>query len=110
TAMLFVAAMLPVVAAAQTASFDAPMDFGVGTNPNSLAVGDFNGDGKADLAIANFASNNISVMLGNGDGSFQAAQSFPAGVNPAFIGIADLNGDGKPDLMAPNYGSANVSI
>src|SRR6185436_7311523 len=96
--------------AAQTASFDAPMDFGVGTNPNSLAVGDFNGDGKADVAVANFASSNISVLLGNGDGSLRPALSYTAGAKPHFVGVGDLNGDGKPDLMAPNYGSANVSI
>jgi hypothetical protein len=41
-----------------------------GMNPVSVAVGDFNGDGKADLAVANRTGNNVSVLLGNGDGTF----------------------------------------
>ena len=44
-----------------------------------MAVGDFNGDGKADLAVANCLSNNVSVLLGNGDGTFQAAVNYGAG-------------------------------
>src|SRR5204863_6341917 len=44
-----------------------------GTNPNSVAVGDFNGDGKQDLATANFASNDVTIMLGDGSGNFNAA-------------------------------------
>jgi hypothetical protein len=42
-------------------------------------MGDFNGDGHLDLAVANQGSNNVSLLLGNGDGTFQAAQNFPAG-------------------------------
>ena len=44
-----------------------------------MAVGDFNGDGKADLAVANHGSNNVSVLLGNGDGTFQAAVNYGGG-------------------------------
>ena len=45
--------------------------FRTGDGPDSVAVGDFNGDGKADLAVANAASDNVSVLLGKGDGTFQ---------------------------------------
>ncbi|MCL1468838.1 DUF4347 domain-containing protein, partial [Argonema galeatum] len=55
------------------ASFATPSNFGVGTNPFSVTVGDFNGDGKTDIAAANFNSNNVSVLLGTGTGSFGAA-------------------------------------
>ena len=41
----------------------------------AVAVGDFNGDGKLDLAVANHGSNTVSVLLGNGDGTFQPAVS-----------------------------------
>ncbi len=50
---------------------------------NSVAVGDFNGDGKADLAVANYTSNNVSVLLGNGNGTFQAAVNYAAGSGPS---------------------------
>src|SRR5437588_9731442 len=66
-------------AVAQTVSFNARRDFAAGTAPNSVAVGDFNGDGKPDLAVANNGSNNVSVLLGNGDGTFQAATNFGVG-------------------------------
>jgi hypothetical protein len=62
--------------------FLAPLAFDVGSFPRSVAVGDFNGDGLPDLAVANEGSGTVSVLLGNGDGSFQAARSFFAGSFP----------------------------
>ena len=47
--------------------------FAVGASPESTAVGDFNGDGIPDLAVANESSNNVTVLLGNGSGGFTAA-------------------------------------
>ena len=58
-------------------TFRAPVNYATGSNPNSVAVGDFNGDGKLDLAVANSGSNNVSVLLGNGEGTFQAAVRDP---------------------------------
>ena len=52
-------------------NFSAATNFGAGTDPFSVAVGDFNGDGKQDLAVANDSSNNVSILLGDGDGQFQ---------------------------------------
>ncbi len=63
-----------------------------------VAVGDFNRDGIADLAVTNLNSNNISVLLGNGDGTFQAANEYFAVTNPLTIAVGDFNGDGNPDL------------
>jgi len=80
------------------------------TNPWSVAVGDFNGDGIADVAIANYGSNNVSVLLGNGDGTFRAAPTLAAGTNPWFVAVGDFNGDRVPDLAVANFGSDNVSI
>ena len=101
--LLFAAA-----AEAQGVSFIARRDFSVGRFPYSVAVGDFNGDGKPDLAVANYNSNNVSVLLGNGDGSFQAAQDFGAGSNPYSVAVGDFNGDDKPDLAVAN--GRNVSV
>jgi uncharacterized protein (DUF2141 family) len=50
-----------------------------GTNPSSVAIGDLNGDGRLDLAVANAGSNTVSVLLGNGDGSFQAQTQYATG-------------------------------
>jgi hypothetical protein len=63
-------------------TFQAARNFGVGSYPLSVAVGDFNGDGVPDLAVANASSNNVSVLLGNGDGTFQAARNFGVGSDP----------------------------
>ena len=102
--------LLAAAAEAQGVSFIARRDFGAADNPTSVAVGDFNGDGTPDLAVANAASNNVSVLLGNGDGSFQPAQNFGAGRNPESVAVGDFNGDGRPDLAVANDGSNNVSV
>ena len=65
--------------------------------PNALAIGDFNGDGKADLALASSWENRVAVFLGNGDGTFQAAANYPATAANAIV-VGDFNGDGKADL------------
>jgi hypothetical protein len=71
---------------------------GTGGNPLSVVVGDFNGDGNLDLAVADFTTQQVSVLLGNGDGTFQTVKAYPTGANPSSIVIADFNGDGKLDL------------
>src|ERR1700738_3703704 len=75
-------ALFTAVAEAQSVSFIARPDFAAGIFRVSVAVGDFNGHGAIDLAVANTPSNSVSVLLGNGDGSFQAARSFGAGSAP----------------------------
>jgi hypothetical protein len=74
-----------------------------GNSPVSIAVGDFNGDGILDLAVANNDSNSVTVLLGNGDGTFTATATSPAtGQNPFSIAVGDFNGDGIPDLAVVN--------
>ena len=77
-----------------------------------MAVGDFNGDGVPDLAVANSSSNNVSVLLGNGDGTFQAAVDFGAAGGPLLFSVAvgDFNGDGMPDLAVASGGGVSVLI
>ncbi|MBI2266483.1 MAG: VCBS repeat-containing protein [Armatimonadetes bacterium] len=82
----------------------------VGTTPISVAVGDLNGDGKPDLVFANWGSNNVSVLLGNGDGTFQPRFDYGTGPDPWSLAIGDLNGDGKLDLATANYGPGTVSV
>ncbi|MGA2001938.1 MAG: FG-GAP-like repeat-containing protein [Terriglobales bacterium] len=81
-----------------------------GYEPDALAVGDVNGDGKPDLVVGNFCdsacdvSGVVGVLLGNGDGTFQAPVSYSSGgwdINSVAIG--DVNGDGKPDIVVANF-------
>ena len=90
----------------------APTSFAVGDNsdPVSVAVGDFNGDGKQDLAVANYSSDNVSILLGDGTGHFSGATNFAVGDSPYSVAVGDFNGDGKQDLAIANTFSANVSI
>ena len=81
-------------------SFASPMSYAVGSNPYDGALGDFNGDGKPDLAVANNSTSNISVLLGNGDGTFGVKTDYDVG-QPAYgVVITDLNSDGNLDIVA----------
>jgi hypothetical protein len=73
-------------------------------------VGDFNRDGNLDLAVTNDGSNNVSVLLGNGNGGFGTATNFPADMNPDSVAVGDFNRDGNLDLAIANFGSRNVSV
>ncbi len=86
------------------------VNYDTGDRPYSVAIGDLNGDGDPDLAVANRESDNVSVLLGNGDGSFQSAVNYGAGDEPFSVAIGDLNGDGDPDLAVVNRESDNVSV
>jgi hypothetical protein len=88
--------------------FGASTIFATGHRPFSVAVGDLNGDGKADLAVANQEDNNVSVLLGDGTGSFGLAKNFAAGSLPYSVGIGDFNGDGKADLVTANFGEFSL--
>jgi hypothetical protein len=90
-------------------TFQAPRSFPAGSEPTSVAVGDFNGDGTLDLAVTNFiqTSDTVSVLLGNGDGTFQVAQSYAVGIQPESVAVGDFNGDGIPDLAVANRGTPN---
>jgi len=79
-----------------------PSSFGAGFSAFSVATGDFNRDGKLDLAVVNSGGNNVSVLLGNGDGTFQSHVDYPTGTQPSSVAIGDFNGDGKLDLAVAN--------
>jgi hypothetical protein len=79
---------------------------------SSVAVGDFDGDGKLDLVETNPTpgNGNLSLLLGNGDGTFQPATNYAVGTTPEAVAVADLNGDGKPDVIVANRNSGNISV
>jgi hypothetical protein len=90
--------------------FNGPRDYVVGSYPDSVVVGDFNGDGLPDVAVANQYSASISVLLGNSDGTFQTAVPYTVGNGPTSLQVGDLNGDGKPDLVVLNSQDNTISV
>src|SRR5208282_3423101 len=79
------------------------------SNPYAIAVGDFNGDGKLDLAVANSGNGTVSVLLGNG--TFGADTTYSTGgTTPEAVAVGDFNKDGIPDLVVANEGSGTVGV
>jgi hypothetical protein len=90
-------------------TFRTPVDYQVGTQPNIVAVADFNGDGKPDLAVSSLQSDTVSILIGNGNGTFQPAQFFSTGFAASMV-VADFNGDGKPDIAVADPVDSKVSV
>lgn len=86
--------------------------YAVGTRPGTVAVADFNGDGKLDIVVANEQSANATVLLGDGNGGFTAAPGSPfsAGVDPNDLAVGDFNGDGHLDLAFANHETQHLSV
>jgi hypothetical protein len=100
---------------ATTVAFAAKQDFPTGDGPRSISVGDLNADGKLDLAVVNFNSNTVAVLLNTTDPgaatpNFSAIHDFPTGIKPVSVSEGDLNGDGKLDLALVNLISNSVSV
>ena len=85
-------------------------DFPTGTSPAAVIIADFNGDGKSDLAVANYADNTVSILLGIPGGTFAPQKSYVTGTSPTGLVTADFNRDGKLDLAVVNYQANTVSV
>ena len=81
-----------------------------GDGPETIAAGDFNRDGLADLVVANTETNNVSLLLNLGNGVFAAPQQLIVGSRPSGLAVADFNRDGWDDLAVTNYYSPLVSL
>ena len=92
------------------AGFAPAVDYQVGTQPYSVAIGNLSGDAIPDLAVANGLTNNISVLLGTGSGAFGAASNFPSGLSPRSVATGNFNGDSFTDLAVADFNSGQVSI
>src|SRR5205814_6067375 len=84
-------------------TFAPAANYGTGSQPYALAVGDFNRDGIKDLATANYNASNVSILLGTGTGSFGAATNYATGPSPNAITVGDFNNDGNQDLAVAGY-------
>lgn len=82
----------------------------VGAHPEGLTVGDFNEDGHLDVATVNSDSDDVSVLLGNGNGTFRSSYSFSVGTSPMFLATGDLNVDGTADLVVAETGADRVLV
>jgi hypothetical protein len=96
-------------------AFAPAVSYPVGDWPWSVAVGDFNRDGRQDLVTANQVTANqgyddVTVLLGNGDGTFAAARSYPAGDYPNSVAVGDFDGNGWQDLVTANIRSDDVTV
>jgi len=97
-------------AAAFGVTFKAAGNYVVGNHPVAIAAGDFKGDGRIDLAVANSGSKTVSVLFGNGDGTFGKAAEFEVGIVPSHIVVADVNGDGRADIAVIDARGARISV
>src|SRR5438094_397844 len=101
-----------IPAFSQSVSFLPRRDYTVGNDPRSAAFGDFNGDGRMDIVVANDAGNGtggaptLSVLLGDGRGAFTLSSTIPVDTLPYYIQSADFNGDGRPDLVIAHVDSS----
>ncbi|WP_161787148.1 FG-GAP repeat domain-containing protein, partial [Hymenobacter sp. IS2118] len=92
------------------ATFAPAVNYGAGTRPISVGVGDFNADGRPDLATANEDDNKVSVLLAQASGGFAAAVNYGVGTGPVSVAVGDFNADGRSDLAVANASSGNVSV
>jgi len=107
--MLICLTSFSITLTAAAREYRAAGNYAVGTHPVAVSVGDFNSDGKLDLAVANFGSKSVSVLLGKGDGTFQARQDFEVGVAPWSLVATDIDGDGQTDLVVVDRANSQLS-
>jgi hypothetical protein len=85
---------------------------GLESEPSSVAVSDFNNDGRSDVVVANYGTNNIGIFLGHGDGTFASMVPYSIGDNshPIAVTVGDLNNDNRSDIAVANFQTNNVYI
>jgi hypothetical protein len=95
-------------------TFQQGVEYRAGAAPDAVTIGDFNGDGHLDVAVANSADNggapSVSILLGNGDGTLRPAVNYAVAGGALSIAVGDFNGDGSADLAVGHISPNGVSI
>lgn len=99
-----------IIAPGTKVYFVAGQEYEVGDNPSSVFLGDLNGDTKTDIAVTNFSSNTITVMINDGFGLFPSGIMYDVGQWPSSVFGKDINMDNHLDLVVANRKSNNVSV
>ena len=97
-------------AAQAIGSFSGAANFAAGNSPQSVAIGNLNGDGNQDLAVANSSDDNVSILLGNGAGSFGAATNFAADDGPRSVAVSPPGSASKTSASLAASSAAIASI
>ncbi len=101
---------VPVLGAPPSFSFYPGQQYPVGSGPSSMAVRDVNGDGRLDVVTANYGSNDVSVLLGDGDGALDAQRGVEVGRVELCVAGADVKGDGRIDVVTANFNPRDVAV
>jgi hypothetical protein len=82
------------------------------SQPYSVALGDFNNDGRYDIVVANYSANNVGILLGYGNGFFGSMMTYPTGVSsaPCSVAVGDFDRDTRVDIVVTNSETDNVLI
>ncbi|HET6724967.1 MAG TPA: FG-GAP-like repeat-containing protein [Gammaproteobacteria bacterium] len=104
------ASSISVLMATGKGAFKSHVDYQTGYSPFSLAVADFDGDGKQDVIAADSNNADVTLLSGQGNGKFQSHTTLQAGNDPDGVGIADVDGDGDMDIVVPNFGESGGTI
>jgi hypothetical protein len=97
-------------AACSRGHFPTQATYPVGVQPGSVVVGDFNGDGRPDVAVANYLNDTLGVLLNAGDGTFGAQVTAPLDGYPGSVAVGDFDGDGHLDVVVATGLSHAVSV
>jgi hypothetical protein len=103
--------VMVIISGIAVAQFETRASYPTLDSPIGIGVGDFNGDGFLDFAVAAVTNNSeVSVFLGKGYGTFLSPTNYRVGSGPTSMVTGDFNGDGKLDLAIANNGSDSVSV
>jgi uncharacterized protein YjdB len=105
--------LFPNNSSVDTVILGTKLDITIGNNAGAFSMGDFDGDGKADIAISSISSGGVYVYRNTssaGSFSFATAVVFATGNGPAGVTVADMDGDGKPDIVTGNQSSNTISV
>jgi hypothetical protein len=91
-------------------TFEMTTNYSTGRIARGIAAGDFNLDGKLDLAVVNINTSTLAILKGKGDGTFQSQSRYATGALPIALVAADFNSDGALDAAIANLGSNTISV